>query len=158
MAPSKGRGWADLVDSDHARKLLEYKLLHGHLPETEIFRLMRCDQLLCTETCKPNDKHNVNCLCNIIPAVGCSRKKGLWTKDPGVITQLGRDPRVQRRKVCSNTCSDVDIAPHALTCHPPTLWCETSPWIVQLSFSYPEDIECPSTIIMLATMLFVLLK
>ena len=54
---------------------------------------------LYTKACKGR-KDNPNCLCNLIPAPGSFRRKGLWQKDSSALLSLeGPDPADTQRKV-----------------------------------------------------------
>lgn len=81
--------------------MLEHKARHGAFAPEALLRILRCNQPVCTAGCKPNRKDNPNCLCSLVPPPGSFRKKGLWTKEPAVITQLGHDPWLFKRQVGS---------------------------------------------------------
>ncbi len=54
---------------------------------------------LYSKACKGR-KDNPNCLCNLIPAPGSFRRKGLWQKDSSALLSLeGPDPADLQRKV-----------------------------------------------------------
>ena len=87
------------MTAEEARELLQYRQQHGHFPEEALLRILRCNQPVCTAECKPSRKDNPNCLCSMVPPLGSFRKKGLWTKEPAVVAQLGVDPTSLKRQV-----------------------------------------------------------
>lgn len=54
---------------------------------------------VCDGACRGNDKANPHCLCGWVPVGSGFRKKGLWQKEPGLLSGLGVDPRANIRGV-----------------------------------------------------------
>lgn len=93
MAPKKKK--------EVAARLLELNFVHD-LDKPQLLRLLNADQQPCDCTgkpCKSACKTNPNCLCQLIPAEGSFRKKGLWQKDKELLKGLGEDPKLVARKV-----------------------------------------------------------
>ncbi len=103
MAPKKAEA-AHLPSPEHARELLQVLDAEGQLPVEWLKRILRCDLPLCQPACvggslKDNKKGNPRCLCGLVPLEGKERRKGLWTKEPVILSALGADPHDLARTV-----------------------------------------------------------
>jgi hypothetical protein len=101
MPAARGRKGAqdEAITPADARRLIAIKNETGRFPSEDLLRLLGCDQPVCTHGCPKPRKDNPNCLCGLTPAPGSFRKKGLWTKEPAALAQLGPDPNLWKRQV-----------------------------------------------------------
>ena len=72
----------------------------GSLPPITILELLKANVAPCAPgACKSNRKDHPGCFCCLAPALGSSRKKGLWQKESGLLGGLGPDPEDKKREV-----------------------------------------------------------
>jgi len=87
----------------HADRELLAQLQSGSVSAEQKLQLVKGDVPACVPgSCKTNNKANPNCLCGWVPAENGFKKKGLWQRDPSLLSGLGTDPRVNVRgaEVC----------------------------------------------------------
>lgn len=85
-----------------ARELAGIISSTGTLPTDELLDLLNAKQPVCAiyvKPCSKNKNTNPNCFCNLVPAPGAHRKKGLWQKDSAALLSLGPDPSTNKREV-----------------------------------------------------------
>lgn len=90
----------DLSPEEAQQLLLEDT--QGGLPLEKLLWLAKASVPPCDGTCKSNTKGNPGCFCGWVPAPTSFKKKGLWQKEPTVLTQLGSDPNLAKREVRPN--------------------------------------------------------
>jgi hypothetical protein len=107
--PKRGKGNpqggdVDSLEADGAQELLA-SLAQGNLTLKRVLSLAKADAPRCDGQCKDNKKGNPNCLCGLTPALGSFRKKGLWQKEPSVLSNLGPDPNLLKLQVGAAQCA-----------------------------------------------------
>jgi len=95
--PPKKKGREEGVNEDE-RQIVACLQSGQALAPAQKLQLVKADVGVCSDRCKGN-KSNPNCMCGWIPTEGAHKKKGLWQKDPGILSSLGTDPRVNLRGV-----------------------------------------------------------
>ena len=123
MAPKHPKkGQADVSATD-AETLLEALQTSG-LDDSKLLELVGASQPACDllkHACKTNRKENPNCFCQLLPAEGSFRKKGLWQKDQMYLNALGPDPAYQRREVDPTIVASARVERTCMAAHPPSL-------------------------------------
>jgi hypothetical protein len=88
---------ADMPAED-VQKVLQ-RLQSGQLTHDLILWLCGLHAPGCGGSCKSNTKSCPTCFCGLAPAPGTWKKKGLWRKEPELLTRLGPDPSSNERQL-----------------------------------------------------------
>jgi hypothetical protein len=117
MAPKKRQSCA--ITLTVADELLEVIQTKGTLDHDQLLLQLKAGQPPCDpwKPCKANNKQNPNCLCQLIPAEGSTRKKGVWQKDKAYLSALGPDPAGTLRSVSASIRGrPASTRPHTSLC------------------------------------------